>query len=165
MLRQFFLGLLCVLTAITLATGCKPKAPIQTATSSGCFQTPFQSESQFIVEAIVSDLAEQIYYATTHRLPEKKYFSVIATEKPGSPPDAPVYDLQINLDEKHAGLKLDVNVNGPIWPPGVYHDLAAALARTVGLNAGATNKTGDTTLLSKLLHWKTTALRSVTFGG
>ena len=151
MLRQFFLGLLCVLTAITLATGCKPKAPIQTATSSGCLQTPFQSESQFIVEAIVSDLAEQIYYATTHRLPEKKYFSVIATEKPGSPPDAPVYDLQINLDEKHAGLKLDVNVNGPIWSPGVYHDLAAALARIVGLNAGATNKTGDTTLLSKLL--------------
>jgi hypothetical protein len=59
--------------------------------------------------------------------------------------------LQINLDEKHAGLKLDVNVNGPIWSPGVYHDLAAALARTVGLNAGATNRTGDTTLLSKLL--------------
>ena len=134
MLRQFFLGLLLVLTAITLATGCKPKAPIQTATSSGCFQTPFQSESQFIVEAIASDLAEQIYYATTHRLPEKKYFSVIATEKPGSPPDAPVYDLQINLDEKHAGLKLDVNVNGPIWSPGVYHDLAAALGNGVRLH-------------------------------
>lgn len=150
MLKKLCFGFLGVLIAITLATGCKPKAPTQTS-SSGYFQTPFQSESQFIVEAIVSDLAEQMYSAATHRLPEKKYFSVSATEKPGSPPDAPMYELQINLDQKHAGLKLDLNVNGPIWSPVVYHDLAAALAQSVGLNAGAANKTGDTALLAKLL--------------
>lgn len=151
MLNKLCSGFLGVLIAITLATGCKPKAPTRTTTSPGYFQTPFQSESQFIVEAIVSDLAEQMYCAATHRLPEKKSFSVTAMEKPGSPPDAPVYELQINLDQKHAGLKLDLNVNGPIWSPGVYREVAAALARAVGLGAGAANKTGGTALLSKLL--------------
>ena len=149
--KKLCFGFLSVLTAITLTMGCKPKAPTQTKSSSGYFQTPFQSESQFIVEAIVSDLAEQMYYAATHRLPEKKYFSVTATEKPGSPPNAPVYELQINLDQKDAGLKLDLNVNGSIWSPGVYRDLAAALARPAGLSAGATKIRGDTALLSKLL--------------
>jgi hypothetical protein len=151
MTKKHCFGLLCVLTAITLATGCKPKTPIQTSTPSGYFQTPFQSESQFIVEAIVSDLAEQIYYAANNRLPEKKYFSVTATESPGSPTDAPEYQLQINLDERHAGLNLDVNMNGPIWSPEVYRNLAATLARTIGLKGGTANKTGDTTLLAKLL--------------
>jgi hypothetical protein len=149
MAKKLCFGFLSILTAITLATGCKPKAATQM--SSRYFQTPFQSESQFIVEAIVTDLAEQMYYAANRRLPEKKYFSVTATEKPGSPPDAPVYELQIKLDQKHAGLKLDLNVKGPIWSPVVYHDLVAALARSVGLNAGAANKTGDTVLPAKLL--------------
>jgi tetratricopeptide (TPR) repeat protein len=145
-------GFLIALTAIIFTPGCKPKAPTRAAASpNGYFQTPFQSESQFIVEAIVSDLAEQIYYAATHRLPEKTYFSVTATEKPGSPIYAPVYELQINLDEKHAGLKFDLNVNGPIWSPGVYRDLAAAVAKATGLAPGDTNNTGGTALLSKLL--------------
>ena len=149
--EKFCLGFLSVLTAITLATGCKPKAPPETAAPRRYFQTPFQSESQFIVETIVSDLAEQMYYAANHQLPEAKYFSVAATEKPGSPDDAPVYALQINLDQKHAGLKLDLNVNGPIWSPAVYRDVAVMLARAVGLNASATKEAGNTALLSKLL--------------
>ena len=151
MTKKFCFGFLGVLTAITLATGCKPKAPARTAAPPRHFQTPFQSESQFIVEAIVSDLAEQMYYAANHRLPEAKYFSVSATEKPDSPNDAPVYELQIKLDQKFAGLKLDLNVNGPIWSPEVYGDVAAALARAVGLNAPAAHEAGDTALLSKLL--------------
>ena len=149
MLNKFCFGLLGILTGITLATGCKPKA--STGTSSGYFQTPFQSESQFIVEAIVSDLAEQMYYAANHRLPEKKYFSVTAVEKPGSPSDAPVYDLQIGLDQKHTGLKLSLNVNGPIWSPEIYREVVAALAKVIGLKASGTNKIGSTTLVSKLI--------------
>jgi tetratricopeptide (TPR) repeat protein len=141
-------GLLCILTAILLTTGCKPKSP---PPASGYFQTPFQSESQFIVEAIGSDLAEQIYYAANHRLPEKKYFSVSATETAGSTTDVPVYEVRINLDRKHAGLKLNVKVMGPIWSPDVYRDLTAALARTVGLKEGSAENAGDTALLSKLL--------------
>src|SRR5258707_5503417 len=95
------IGFLFALTAIIFTPGCKPKASSQAAASPDAyFHTPFQSESQFIVEAIVSDLAEQTYYAATRQLPVKKYFSVTATEKPDSPIDAPVYELQVSLDER-----------------------------------------------------------------
>jgi len=145
------LGLLmvCLLLATVLAAGCKPKPSARPAGAAGYFQTPFQSESQFIVEAIVSDLAEQMYYAASHRLPDQQYFSVTATEKPGSP-DAPVYELQIRLDPKQAGLKCDVAINGPIWSPAVYQGVAAQLAQTVGLNAGNSDRKEDTALLAKL---------------
>lgn len=144
---------LCLLLATGLAASCKPKAPAQPV-ATNYFQTSFQSESQFIVEAIVSDLTEQMYYAANHRLPEKKYFSVIVTDRPGSPIDAPVYELRVNLDPKHAGLKLELNINGPIWSPEVYREVTTALAGAVGLPAGATNETGNTALLSKLLDGK-----------
>ncbi len=134
--------------------GCKPKSSTDASGSPGpaaYFKTPFQDESQFIVEAIVSDLAEQIYYAAYHRLPDEKSFSVLATEKPGSPQDAPIYELQIQLDPKVGGINSELNVNGPIWSPSVYEGLASSLAKTVALNPGPAGQPGDTTLLAKLL--------------
>ena len=73
---QLCRGFLSVLIAVALVCGCKPEVSSQQHSSFGYFKTPFQSESQFIVEAIVSDLAEQTDYAAKHRLPEEKYFSV-----------------------------------------------------------------------------------------
>ncbi|MDB6018210.1 MAG: hypothetical protein JWR19_2699 [Pedosphaera sp.] len=142
--------MICLLLAAGLADGCKPKPSAESAGGTGYFQTSFQDESQFIVEAIVSDLAEQMYYAAFHRLPDQKSFSVTATEKPGSPPDAPVYGLQIHLDPKQSDLKLEHDVNGPIWSPAVYQGVATQLAKAVGLSAGQPDKTEDTTLLVKL---------------
>ncbi|SPE56472.1 conserved exported hypothetical protein [Verrucomicrobia bacterium] len=148
MFKNLCFGLLSVLTVVALPT----RARAQT-TPPGYFQTTFQSESQFIVEAVVSDLAEQVYFAAKGRLPESKDFSVAATERSGSPVDAPIYDLQINLDREHR-LKLEVPGNSPIWSPGVYHDVAAALAKTMGLRAATAAGEGDTTLLPKLLDGK-----------
>src|ERR1044071_1223750 len=115
-------------------TGSKPKTSGESPPGP-YFQTHFQSESQFIVEAIVSDLAEQIFYAKYHRLPDKKYFSVTALEKGGTI-DAPVYELQIRLEPKNRELKLDLNISGPIWSPTVYQRIAGQLAEAVGLSAG-----------------------------
>jgi tetratricopeptide (TPR) repeat protein len=151
MSEKHYYEFLSVLAAVILATGCKPETSSQQNSSHGYFKTTFQSESQFIVEAIVSDLAEQMYYAAKLRLPEKEYFSVTATERPGSPTDAPIYDLLINLDKQHAGMKLDVNVNGPIWSPAVYHNVATALANATGLIATGANQEGGTELLADLL--------------
>jgi Tfp pilus assembly protein PilF len=150
MSKNLGLALACILLAAGFATGCKPKSSAAPETPSACFQTPFQSESQFIVEAIVSDLAEQIFYAKFNRLPDKKHFSVTAVEKPGMPADAPVYELRIRLDPKQSDLKLEVNINGPIWSPAVYQSVAEELARAVGLRAGNPAKSEDTTLLAKL---------------
>lgn len=148
MFRKLKLGQLFIVLLAGLAAGCKHSTG--PASSSGYFKTSFQDESQFIVEAIVSDLAEQMFYSKYQRLPDQKYFLVIATEKPGSPPDAPVYELQICLDAKHPALKSEVAINGSIWSPEVYQDVAQALAGAVGLTVGISDPTEDTKLLSKL---------------
>ena len=141
--------MVCILLAVGFAAGCKPK-PSTAPAPTAYFKTSFQTESQFIVEAIVSDLTEQMFYAKYHRLLDKEHFSVTATEKPGSPLDTPVYELRIRLDPKQSDLKLEVNINGPIWSPTVYQDVAKKLAQATGLKAGNPDKSGDTTLLSKL---------------
>jgi hypothetical protein len=148
MFKKLNLGLLSILLLAGLATGCRHSAA--PATPTGYFKTAFQDESQFIVEAIVSDLAEQMFYAKFQRLPEEKIFQVTATEKPGSPHDAPVYELQISLDAKQPALKSEVDINGSIWSPEVYQGVAQDLAGAVGLSAGVPDTTEDTMPLSKL---------------
>ena len=149
MSRSRHLLLVFSLLAAGLATGCKPKSagPVS---PSNYFATSFQSESQFIVEAIVSDLAEQMSYAASQRLPDKKRFLVTATEKPGSPLDAPVYEVSVRLAPNQRDLKTEVSINGPIWSPAVYEALAGELARAVGLSGNNPGKPDDTALLSKL---------------
>jgi len=98
----------------------------------------------------VSDLAEQMFYAKFHRLPDRRFFSVGAREKPGLPQVSPVFELQIRLDPKLSDLQTEVAVNDPIWSPAVYQSIAGELARTVGLRAGNHSGTGDTSLLVSL---------------
>src|SRR5580692_2847387 len=106
MLKNFSFIVTCIVLAAILAAGCRPHSSTgpETSTSPGYFQTSFQDESQYIVEAVVSDLAEQMFYAASHQLPDPKYFLVTASEKPDSPHDAPVYELQIRLDPKQGVL-------------------------------------------------------------
>src|ERR1017187_5276795 len=150
MSRSPHLLLVFSLLATGLATGCKPKSA-GSGSPAGYFATPFQSESQFIVETIVSDLAEQMSYATSQRLPDKKRFLVTATEKPGSPLDSPVDEVAVRLAPNQRGLKTEVSIKGPIWSPAVYEALAGELARAVGLSGNHPGKPDDTALLSKLI--------------
>ena len=143
-----------ILLSAGLVTGCKPKEPSAAATPSDYFQTPFQEESQFIVEAIVSDVAEQVYFAANHRLPDSQYFSVAAKETPASSIDAPEYELQIHLDPKQAALKCNLTINGPIWSPALYQSVATQLAQAVGLSAANSDSIEDTTLLARLTDGK-----------
>jgi len=132
---------------IGLLVGCKPADD----KPAGFFKTPFQDETRFLVETIVSDLATQMYFASHHQLPDPKHFSVRALEKPGSPFGAPVYDLTIALDPKRPKIKLQLNVNGPIWSPDVYDGVAAVLAKNVGLKeAKPADDPEDTELLAQL---------------
>ena len=136
-----------MLLAVVLAAGCKRA---DQANSSGYFKTLFQDESQFIVETVASDVAEQIFYAEYHQLPDRKYFLVTATEKPGSSLDTPAYDVQVRWDRKHGVVKSEVDLNGPIWSPEMYQGLAQDLAQVLGLDSGSTGKSDDTSLLSNL---------------
>jgi len=134
---------LCAVFIVGLMVGCKRSDN----SSTNYFATPFQDESQFIVETIVSDLTEEVFYAKYHQLPNPKYFSVRAVEKPDSPFGAPAYKLRIALNWWRPDLKIELKVNGPIWSPDVYQGVAAALARKVGLVAAKPKTPADTALL------------------
>ena len=136
--------------AVVLVVGCKRPD----GGSTNYFATPFQDESQFIVETIVSDLAEQVFYARYHQLPNPKHFSVRAVEKPDSPFGAPVYKLRIALKPWRPDLKIELKVNGSIWSPVVYRGVAAALAQKVGLAAAKPKALADTALLLGLTGGK-----------
>jgi tetratricopeptide (TPR) repeat protein len=150
MAKNLFLAAAFIVLAAALAVGCKRQSAGSSGNPSGYFKTPFQDESQFIVEAIVSDLAEQMFYAASHKLPDPNYFQVTATEKAGSPRDTPVYELQIRLDSKKGTINSEVDVNGPIWAPEVYSNVVVDLGNAVGLPSGSAETTQDTIFLSKL---------------
>jgi tetratricopeptide (TPR) repeat protein len=147
MIKRIWSGLFSTVLILNLM-GCKPAHP--RAASSGYFKTDFQDESQFIVETIVSDLAEQIYYAKFHHLPDAGLFYVSANETADSSFGTPTYDIQVDLDANYQGLKTRLNISGPIWSPEVYDNLATQLAQLVGLKAGETNDSTPIVLLSKL---------------
>ena len=150
MIKKSLFALGCFCLILNFITGCKPSGTAGHNKSAGYFQTDFQDESQFIVENIVTDLAEQIYFAKFHRLPDAGHFWVSATEAAGSSFGSPTYDLEIDLDTKLRGLKAKLEVNGPIWSPAVYDGVAKMLANAVGLDAGTATGSDDTTLLAKL---------------
>jgi hypothetical protein len=150
MSKGYFWNNLCVVITVVLMVGCKRSEH----GSTNYFATPFQDESQFIVETIVSDLTEQVFYAKYHQLPNPKYFSVRAVEKPDSPFGAPIYKLRIALNWWRPDLKIELKVNGPIWSPDVYQGVAAALAGKVGLAAAKTKAPADTALLLGLTDGK-----------
>jgi tetratricopeptide (TPR) repeat protein len=110
------------------------------------------------VETIVSDLAEQAYYGRYRELPDAKKFSVAATEKPGSPFDAPIYDAKIVWGGNAQDLQVELKIAGPIWSADVYDGVTTALADAVGLTATDSGGQGDTELLSKLAYGTATTI-------
>ncbi len=101
---------------------------------------------------------EQIYYAKFHHPPAAKEFFISATETPDSSFGAPTYELEIDLDAQHHGLKTKLNINGPIWSPEVYDGLATQLSQAIGLSAGENNGSPNTTLLANLTDGTATAI-------
>jgi tetratricopeptide (TPR) repeat protein len=151
--KMFLLACTSLSFLVLLAVGCKPKAAETTATPTRpvYFKTSFQDESEFIVESIVSDLAQQMYYAAHQQLPDHQHFRVAATERRGSLQDPLVYDLLVRFDAKTPHTTTDLKINGPIWSPALYRSIAAKLAQAVGLTvapSAATVEPGQIPTLS-----------------
>ena len=163
MIKNAFFAIFLATLTVGLS-GCKPAAGFSNphagsgTASNNYFHTDFQDESQFIVETIVSDLAEQIYYAKFHQVPDQSGFHVSADETADSSFGAPVYDVQVDLDAKYHGFKTRLKVNGPIWSPEVYDDLTAQLSQLVGLTTGTQGNSTDIELLSKLTDGTATTI-------
>jgi hypothetical protein len=100
------------LTVLSVFAGCKraenPPGPLESASSqnsqpgqpaeAGYFKTPFQTESEFVVENIVTDIAEMLYFARNHALPTGRAVVVNARES-GGDSDAPTYDLTVQIGD------------------------------------------------------------------
>lgn len=130
----------------------------EVAVADNYFKTPYQDESQYIVETVISDVAEQIYFAKYHRLPDAGVFSVVAAEATNSPVDSPKYDLVVDLDQSHRGLKLRLNVDAAIWSPEIYDAIATGIAQAIGLPANTNSPVDDTALLARLEDARATTL-------
>lgn len=144
---KFWLALVLVF-AIAYSAKCATQETNRV--SNNYFKTRFQDESQYIVETIISDIAEEIFFAKNHRLPDLKSFSVQALEKPDSPLDTPVYEIEVVLETNSPFLKTELKVDGPIWSPEIYKNLATAIAKNIGLNSITSTNLGDAALLQAL---------------
>ena len=115
------------------------------------FKTQFQDETQYIVETIAADVAEQVYYAKNHRLPDASKFSVHAATHAGTRFRHPIYDVIVDYGDGRAPLDTVVEIDGPIWAAECYKGLTSALAGEVGLATPAPAAIkSDTALLQAL---------------
>jgi hypothetical protein len=151
---------LSLLLALALGCGCKranqasagPNPKEETKPQSPpVFQTQFQDESQFIVESVVSDLAEMAFFASRQQLPDPQSFSVHANEREDSSFGTPAYDLTVILEKGQEPLRFELKVEDPIWSAHVYNGITTALAKYVGLNTLERSQRGvGTALLGNL---------------
>jgi len=92
--------------------------------SDGYFRTHFQDESQFIVETIITDLAEMASFQREKQI--SRGLSVAVSERGDSEFRKPAYDIHFQI----GGLELKpavIKINRPIWSPSLYGPMAAIL--------------------------------------
>src|SRR6185369_12147057 len=119
----FLNGKICWVFLLGLLTGCNrqpqpPQGATQRAPVADYFRNHIQDESQFIVETVLTDLAEMANYAQTGRRPGE--IQVAATERPGSQFRLPSYDVKI-VSGKQV-VQQPLAVTQPIWLPELYED-------------------------------------------
>ena len=154
----WFLLVGCDRSAENTATAPATKKSEVSPQSPTYFQTRSQNESQFIVETIVSDLVEQLFFASHKQMPEKGQLSVSVVEKSGPSTGTPSYQLQVGFSDKSKS-ELSLDVNGPVWSPDVYRGVAAALAKELSLTPSTNNEpSSDTDLLSALTDGTATTI-------
>lgn len=120
--------------------------------SNGYFKTHFQDESQFIVETVIADLAEMVFFAKHAKLPDAKAFSVEAVETSGTAFRSPVYAISISLQPNSPAIKLTLKIDAPIWSPETYASVVDALFKQVDLDKTSSVSKGgeDWTLINAL---------------
>lgn len=109
--------------------------PLATAPAPivGNFATPWQEESQFIVQTIATDLTEMMVFAKSGRPPGKQAEAIQVSEAPGSRDDALIY--RVTLPDPQ--LTVDLPLSAAIWAPSVYQPLVQALAQKLALKGSS----------------------------
>jgi tetratricopeptide (TPR) repeat protein len=152
---------LSLLLLLLLATcpGCK-KAPQvadypDSSTAGNYFQTTFQSESEFIVQAITTDVAEMCCFAKDRAVAGQKGAFVTVQEQPASPSSAVKYAVSVQLPKGPLHYELEIDGAGTtIWSPEVYTNFARAIMNSLGLKGRDEPhiENADASLLQALLN-------------
>jgi tetratricopeptide (TPR) repeat protein len=156
------LGIITAVILLSLVAGCKrsedspspPETPSSQNTQTrpsgkqGYFKTSFQTESQFVVENIVTDIAEMVYFAGNHALPKGNAI-VVNSQEAGGDPDAPIYDLTIHVGDSPA-IQTKLKISGPIWSESVYADITRTLANSLKLQSPSAVPEEDISMLEHL---------------
>jgi len=109
-----------------------PKA-LEPPSPAANFATPWQDESQFIVQTIATDLVEMMVFAKSGRAPEagglKMEVNEVATQADGTI----VYQVKVPSLQ----VAMELPINAAIWSPTVYQPLARTLAKKLDLTGSA----------------------------
>jgi hypothetical protein len=155
-------GLLCLLgcSKQNQHSSNSAQSPNPNSPSAAVSPASFPDESQYIVYSIVSDIAEETFYAAKHKIPDPAYFSVSVVEDTNSPIESPTYAIEIKFDSDHPAVKAQLDISGPIWSPANYKDLTRTLAGQTGLKSPGTSTHEDTRLLTALLDARAETIQS-----
>ena len=110
------------------------------------FQTPWQDETQYIVEIVASDLTEMAYFAKHGQALDVQSLPAVAEEvsKPGS--RILTYHVTAQLASDGA-LQCDLPITTPIWSPTTYRPLVTALFAKLQLKSGDADNVPSSSLL------------------
>ncbi len=127
MFRPFsFIALALLLAGLGACTKSEPPP-------TSVFETHWKTETQFIVESTVTDLAGMAYYAQHGRSVDAGQLQVEAREIPGSGGQPAAYLVKIRAPaELQSETKLPVA--GSIWDPKMYCGVATLLFDKLGLD-------------------------------
>ena len=124
---------------LSLATFPLRCAPVTTSwngkTYNGAFQTPWQSETEYIVKTVAWDLAEMAYYQKTGRLlePGNTGIPLEAIEQTGRARGDMTFNVIVHVGKDT--VKCDIPIKAGLWSPTTYAPLTAALFKCFALAA------------------------------
>ena len=113
--------------SVAPAVAAPPATPPSAAARSGAnFQTPWQDESQYVIEQIASDLAEMAYYLKFHSALPNNLLPATAVDvtgpqpiNPGNPRANQTFTYRVTVDLGASGqVSCVVPVGNGIWLPG-----------------------------------------------
>lgn len=152
-----------VLGLAVLVSGCSPSEKPEKAEEEKpvlLFKSHAQSDSQYLVENILGDVAELAAYAGTGKAPAPDAISVDAQEQEKQRVDSPTYQCEIKTGQEKAGLKFTLKIDRPIWAPELYEGPAKDLLGRAGYKpantSGGAHK--DLGLMAKLPELSATEL-------
>ncbi len=136
----------------------KPKRPIPPPSKD--FQTPWQTESEYIVTMVAADLAEMAYFAKHGRALASDTLPVEVSEVPAQGRPGPVYRVVVRLAEE-GEVACELPMTGAIWAPVTYQPLVRALFERFRLAGTQDGAGAPSALLSQLQELRVEVLTKV----